>query len=361
MRPIATSQLPWLPVRPLRLPPNGCSITTTWSRSRSARSARTCRPATTAMLPKLAEGPLRGYPRVFGLAWAFVAHTDSRFDPEALRRFVLAYQRVQPLTIGELWAVAITLRIVLVENLRRSPQRIVSSREARAEGGRARRSPARRGRRRRSSLASPLDRCHVRRRVADRPSPCSSCSGCATRTRASHPRWRWLEERLAAQGQTRRAAGARGAPATGRRERHGAQHHHQHAADFRRRLGRILRERQPGGRGAARREHFRRDGFRDAATSTAAPSRSSPAARGSPSLRSRRSRYERRGRCKGRHGRREFVDTSGRERDPGYHLIGAGPAAFEALIELSRSVADLVCGSSMSTRARAATSRLSRC
>ena len=68
-------------------------------------------------LPKLAEGPLKGYPRVFGVAWAFVAHTDSRFEPEMLCRFVKAYQRVQPLTIGELWAVAITLRIVLVENL----------------------------------------------------------------------------------------------------------------------------------------------------------------------------------------------------------------------------------------------------
>ncbi|HXK27862.1 MAG TPA: hypothetical protein VJ646_06385, partial [Candidatus Binatia bacterium] len=52
-------------------------------------------------LPKLAEGHLQGYPRVYGLAWAFVAHTDSRFDPETLRRFVRAYQRVQPLTIGE--------------------------------------------------------------------------------------------------------------------------------------------------------------------------------------------------------------------------------------------------------------------
>ena len=53
-------------------------------------------------LPKLAAGPLAGYPRVFGVAWAFVAHTDSRFDPAMLRRFVRAYQRVQPLTIGEL-------------------------------------------------------------------------------------------------------------------------------------------------------------------------------------------------------------------------------------------------------------------
>ena len=42
-------------------------------------------------LPKLKDGPLAGYPRVFGLAWAFVAHTDSRFDPEALTRFVRAY------------------------------------------------------------------------------------------------------------------------------------------------------------------------------------------------------------------------------------------------------------------------------
>ena len=82
-------------------------------------------------LPKLAEGPLKGYPRVFGVAWAFVAHTDSRFEPEMLCRFVQAYQRVQPLTIGELWAVAITLRIVLVENLRRAAERIVNERAAR--------------------------------------------------------------------------------------------------------------------------------------------------------------------------------------------------------------------------------------
>jgi len=87
-------------------------------------------------LPKLAEGPLIGYPRVFGIAWACVAHSDSRFDPEMLRRFVRAYQRVQPLSIGELWAVAITQRIVLIENLRRAAERIVSSRTARDEADR---------------------------------------------------------------------------------------------------------------------------------------------------------------------------------------------------------------------------------
>jgi cyclic beta-1,2-glucan synthetase len=70
-------------------------------------------------LPKLASGPFAGFPRVFGIAWAFVAHTDSRFDSGMLVRFLCAYQEVQPLLIGELWAISITLRIVLVENLRR--------------------------------------------------------------------------------------------------------------------------------------------------------------------------------------------------------------------------------------------------
>ena len=84
-------------------------------------------------LPKLIDGPLTGYPRVFGLAWAFVAHTDSHFDSDCLCRFVRAYQEVQPLMIGELWAIAITLRIVLVENLRRIAQQIVGSGAARQE------------------------------------------------------------------------------------------------------------------------------------------------------------------------------------------------------------------------------------
>jgi cellobiose phosphorylase len=84
-------------------------------------------------LPRLADGPLRGYPRVYALAYDFVAHTDSRFDAELLRRFVRAYQRVQPLTIGELWALAISLRVVLVENLRRLAERMVRGRRAREQ------------------------------------------------------------------------------------------------------------------------------------------------------------------------------------------------------------------------------------
>jgi cyclic beta-1,2-glucan synthetase len=85
------------------------------------------------LLPKIAAGHLAGTPRVYGLAWAYVAHTDSRFELETLRRFVRAYQHVQPLGIGELWAVPIHLRIALVENLRRLAVQGLHARHARAK------------------------------------------------------------------------------------------------------------------------------------------------------------------------------------------------------------------------------------
>ncbi|MDO9104858.1 MAG: glucoamylase family protein [Methylovulum sp.] len=82
-------------------------------------------------LPKLTEGALAGFPRVYGIIWALVAHTDSRFAPELLTHFVKAYQSIDPLTLGELWAIPITLRLLLVDNLRRLAVRIMSSQTGR--------------------------------------------------------------------------------------------------------------------------------------------------------------------------------------------------------------------------------------
>ncbi|HEV2716590.1 MAG TPA: hypothetical protein VGU64_15120, partial [Terriglobales bacterium] len=82
-------------------------------------------------LPKLAEGDFKNYPRIYALSVALIAHTDSHLDTETLRRFINAYQKISSLSIGELWAVPISLRIALVENLRRLAKRIVSSREER--------------------------------------------------------------------------------------------------------------------------------------------------------------------------------------------------------------------------------------
>jgi len=81
-------------------------------------------------LPKLADGPLAGYPRVYAITWAIVAHTDSAFELDHLTRVVNSYQQVSPLTIGELWAIPVTLRITLVENLCRMAQETLARAEA---------------------------------------------------------------------------------------------------------------------------------------------------------------------------------------------------------------------------------------
>ena len=82
-------------------------------------------------LPVLIDEPLAGLPRVYGVAWAFVAHTDGAFDEELLEYFLNAYQETRPLDLGELWALPTTLRVVLVENLRRLAERLACNKAAR--------------------------------------------------------------------------------------------------------------------------------------------------------------------------------------------------------------------------------------
>ena len=62
-------------------------------------------------LPKLAAGPLRGYPRIYDLAQQLVASSDARLDLEQVQRFIWLYQDVRPLTTGELWALPVMLRL----------------------------------------------------------------------------------------------------------------------------------------------------------------------------------------------------------------------------------------------------------
>ncbi len=84
-------------------------------------------------LPKLNEGEFAGFPRIYSIAITIIAHTDSRLEVETLEGFLNSYQKITPLTIGELWAFAIILRFALVENLRRLASIIVISRSEREE------------------------------------------------------------------------------------------------------------------------------------------------------------------------------------------------------------------------------------
>ncbi|HET6681773.1 MAG TPA: glucoamylase family protein [Gemmatimonadaceae bacterium] len=76
-------------------------------------------------LPELASGPLTGYPRVYELATTLISHTEGRIDLENVDLFVEAFQQVEPLAIGELWAVPAMLRLGLIENVRRMTLRTI--------------------------------------------------------------------------------------------------------------------------------------------------------------------------------------------------------------------------------------------
>ena len=75
-------------------------------------------------LPQLKNG----FPRVYDIASEVIAHGDGRVTVESLKGFVSAYQRATTLTIGELWAIPIMLRLALIENLRRVAARILLDR-----------------------------------------------------------------------------------------------------------------------------------------------------------------------------------------------------------------------------------------
>ncbi|MEP6729733.1 MAG: hypothetical protein ABJE10_03800, partial [bacterium] len=78
-------------------------------------------------LPKLeGPGPLAGYPRVYELAVELIAHTDGRLDPALLELMVREYQRIAPLTMGELWAMPAMLRMGYLENVRHMSLRAVA-------------------------------------------------------------------------------------------------------------------------------------------------------------------------------------------------------------------------------------------
>jgi cyclic beta-1,2-glucan synthetase len=69
-------------------------------------------------LPLIASGPGTGLPRVYQVAAEMVAESGGALEPEIIRRFLIAFQAISPLDIGELWALPLMLRLQLLESLR---------------------------------------------------------------------------------------------------------------------------------------------------------------------------------------------------------------------------------------------------
>lgn len=83
-------------------------------------------------LPKLIAGSSAGLPRVYDIALERISHGDGLVDTDTLPDFLDAYQSVSALTLGELWAVPIMLRLALIENVRRVAVQITA--EMRSQG-----------------------------------------------------------------------------------------------------------------------------------------------------------------------------------------------------------------------------------
>jgi len=79
-------------------------------------------------LPCLAEGVSAGLPRVYDIVLEIISHSDSRVDEKSLNSFIAAYQTSSILTLGELWAIPIMLRLAVIESLRRVAGRIALDR-----------------------------------------------------------------------------------------------------------------------------------------------------------------------------------------------------------------------------------------
>ena len=141
-------------------------------------------PAAT-VLPRAAEARRRAVRRTTRASTSFarelITHTAGRLDLQTLIDFAVAYQRAAPLTIGEIWAIAIMLRLALVEELRRladgrrrgAPQPRSGARAGACSSATGNRDPERDHRRDAARRS--------RRRAAGcrRRSSSSCCTGCA--------------------------------------------------------------------------------------------------------------------------------------------------------------------------------------
>ena len=86
-------------------------------------------------LPKLATSHLEGYPRIYAIAREIIKHCESHLNLDRVALFVQAYQRVTPLTTGELWALPTMLRLGILEILTQTVVRIIELPPPQKRGG----------------------------------------------------------------------------------------------------------------------------------------------------------------------------------------------------------------------------------
>lgn len=85
-------------------------------------------------LPVISKGILKGYPRIYHIAVELISHTDGKIDENTIETFIKAYEKNTVLSIGELWALPIMIRIALIQNISKLADAIVFSLEEKKKG-----------------------------------------------------------------------------------------------------------------------------------------------------------------------------------------------------------------------------------
>ena len=84
-------------------------------------------------LPLTAGAPPSVLPRIYVLASELIAASEVHVDPDAVRRFVTAYQVAATLTIGELWALPAMLRLAILRRLGQAVEGLLDAGRFRTE------------------------------------------------------------------------------------------------------------------------------------------------------------------------------------------------------------------------------------
>jgi len=76
-------------------------------------------------IPALKEGEHESLPRVYELVMNFLTHTDNLVDDDVLVEYINSYQQAGALTQGEIWAIPIMIRLILIQKLGEKAARIL--------------------------------------------------------------------------------------------------------------------------------------------------------------------------------------------------------------------------------------------
>jgi len=82
-------------------------------------------------IPRLVKGPLKGYPRIYELIENIVLYNDNVIDVFTLTEAVYSFQEEATLKIGEIWAIPILVRFILIKQLAEKAEVVLRRRRIR--------------------------------------------------------------------------------------------------------------------------------------------------------------------------------------------------------------------------------------